>query len=316
MKPVYSFPVEKILYKVHEELPKAVTVGILEGFKNGLQNEIEYVDLDGGLTTVAEVSPAGRVSLSLAYCQFLLMMCHVGLIIHESIAVESALESMSNEEKEQYYKELEKNSPETRYLREVPNLEDAKRYCSNLIDIAKPLLNSKPLTQDEFEEILQKVDYNSELSSRANSLCVYGIVFTLLHEASHVILGQKLDEEGSVQEEIDADHNAFWALCNDFDGKERNTAMMGCLCALASLLFINPSLCQDPHNPHPREDDRLFSFYDILKTEKHSYTEMLVFLLITWATVFSADGFPVLSDSYQETLERQRAFFAKVGKEN
>lgn len=307
----YSFPVERILYKVQQELPKAQTVGLLKGFENGLQNEINIVDRDGRATTIAEVSPNGQVTLSVSYCQFLLLMCHIGLIIHESIAVESELSSMSEENKKLYYKALEIDSPQTRYLRGIPSVEDAKKNCSKLIDTAMPLLQFRPISDAEFKAISEDVNYDSELACYANSLCVYGIIFILLHEASHVILGQELTQEGSIQEEINADHNAFWAMWGDLEGKERNSAMMGCLCALASFLFYNPSLSQD--GIHPREDERLFSFYDILKDEKDSYTEMLVFLLITWATVFAKDNpdFPQLSDSYLQTLERQRAYFAK-----
>ena len=309
----YSFPVERILYKVQEELPKAQTVDLLKGFENGLQHKINLVDRDGKVTVVAEVSPTGQVTLSIAYCQFLLLLCHVGLIIHESIAVDSQLDSMSEDEKEQYHKELEYDTLETRYLREIPSLEKAKIICPALIDIARPLLELRPLSETEYRSICDDVSYDSELATRANSLCVYGIIFILLHEASHVILGQDLNVKGTVAEEIEADHNAFWALYGDLVEKERNTALMGCICALTSLLFFNPSLTID--GVHPREDDRLFSFYDILKDEKSSYTEMLVFLLITWATVYAEDNpdFPKLEDSYIQTLERQRTYLATFG---
>ena len=309
----YSFPVERILYKVQKELPKAQTVDLLKGFENGLQREINLVDQDGRVTTIAEVTSSGRVTLSVAYCQFLLLLCYVGLTIHESIAVDSQLDSMSEEEKEQYHKELEYDTPETRYLREIPSLEEARSICPALIDKARPLLERRPLSKAEFSTICDDISYDSELATRANSLCVYGIIFILLHEASHVILGQNLNEEGTIAEEDAADHNAFWALYGDLEDKERNTALMGCICALASLLFFNPSLTSD--GVHPREDDRLFSFYDILKDEKSSYTEMLVFLLITWATVYAEDNpdFPKLEDSYIQTLERQRTYLATFG---
>ena len=312
----FSFPVERIFYKVQEDLPKAFTVGLSDGFEKGLRHEINLVDRDGCITTVAEVSPSGQVSLSVAYCQFLLLICHIGYIIHESIAVDSALERMSDDEKEEYYKELEIDCQLTRFLREIPSFEKAKEYCSRLIDTAKPLLQHRPLSVEEFEALCRDVSYDSELAGRANSLCVYGIIFTLLHEASHVILGQNLRERGSVQEEIEADNNAFWALWGDLEGKERNTAMMGCLCSLASLLFLNPTLEPDENDPHPREDSRLFSFYDILKDEKTSYTEMLVFLLITWATVVGEENFPILSVSYQHTLESQRAYLSRIGNDD
>lgn len=309
----YTFPVERILYKVQTELPKAKSVGLLKGFENGLQNKINLVDRDGGFTTFAEVSPSGRVTLSITYCQFLLLMCHLGFIIHESFAVNSMLSTMTDRELEQYHRELKFDTSEARYLREVPKYEEASAYCSKLIDIAKPLLNSEPLSETEFKAISEEVEYDSVLACYANSLCVYGIVFILLHEASHIILGQQLTKKGTVLEENEADHNAFWAMWGDLEGKARNSAMMGCLCALASLLFYNPSLIQV--GSHPREDERLFSFYDILKNEKSSYTQMIVFILIIWSKVYVKENpdFPQFSGSYDNTLELQRTYLSKIG---
>ncbi len=307
----YTFPVERIFHAVQEELPKAQTVDLLQGFENGLQKEIQQVDHDGAWTQVAEVSPSGQVTLSVTYCQFLLLLCHIGLIVHDSIAVESALAELTDDELDQYRRELAMYGPLTQILRDVPNVETAVKYSSHLIDLARPLLTSKPISQAEFDALINEVDYNSPLVTRANSLCVYGIVFILLHEASHVILNQDLLSNGNEQDEVEADHNAFWAMWGDLKDVERNTAMMGCICALASLLFFNPSMASD--GVHPREDERLFSFYDILKEEKKSYTEMLVILLAVWATVFYVTDFPILQGTYEETLAKQRAFLAGIG---
>ena len=308
----YTFPVEKIFHAVQKNLPKMQTVDILKGFENGLKNEIKITDRDGAWSEVAEVKPDGQVYLSVTSCQFLLLLCHVGLIVHDSIAVASAVEHMTGVELEEYKRELAIDCPLTRFLKEIPDYETAVMYSSRLIDIAKPLLTKEPLTIEEFNVLTTEVDYNHPFITRANSLCVYGIIFNLLHEASHVILGHDLSKEGNVEEEVAADHNAFWAMFSDLDGKERNTAMIGCICALVSLLFYNPTLESD--GVHPREDDRLFAFYDILKEEKSSYTELLVILLSAWATVFNVEGFPVLEGSYEETLNKQRTFLAGIGK--
>ena len=234
--------------------------------------------------------------------------------MHDSIAVASELEKLTDVELDQYRRELTIDCPLTRFLRDIPDFDTAVKYSSHLIDLARPLLTSKPITQAEFDALVNEVDYDSPLVTRANSLCVYGIVFILLHEASHAILKQDLSSDGNEQEENDADHNAFWAMWGDLKGEQRNTAMMGCICALASLLFFNPSMVSD--GIHPREDERLFAFYDILNEEKTSYTEMLVILLAAWAAVFSINGFPALEDSYEETLTKQRAFLANIGKES
>lgn len=308
----YTFPVEYILHAVQASLPRMQTVGLQKGIELGLKNEIHLVDKDGAWTTMAGVSPGGQVVLSVTYSQFLLLLCHVGLIVHDSIAVASEVARMTDVELEQYKKELSLDCPLTRFLKDIPDYESAVKYSSQLIDIARPLLTDIPLNQGEFDAIITGVDYSSPLVTRANSLCVYGIDFILLHEASHVILAQDLTQAGNVEEETAADHNAFWSMWSDLEGKERNTAMMGCICSLASLLFYNPTLESD--GVHPREDDRLFAFYDILKEEKSSYTEMIVILLAAWAATFQIDSFPFLCDSYEETLCRQRAFLAEIGR--
>lgn len=306
----YIFPVERILYAVQEGLPKAQTVGLLRGFENGLQNEIELVDRDGAWTGVANISPTGKVTLSVTFCQFLSLLCQISLIVHDSLAVEREVEKMTPVKRDEYERELSVDCEMTHYLRDIPDYESVVKYASRLIDIAKPLLTSTPITQEEYNAIDNLGDYESPLATRANSLCVYGIIFIILHEASHAILGQNLYEEGTEQEEIDADHNAFWAMWGDLEGMIRNTAMMGCICALASLLFYNPNLSKD--GVHPREDKRLFSFFDVLKDEKKSYTEMLTIVLSIWATIFGKADFPVLDGSYEETLTKQRDYLYRL----
>ena len=308
----YKFPVEYMLHVVQASLPRMQTVDLLKGFELGLKNEIQLVDRDGAWTTMAGVSPSGQVVLSVTYSQFLLLLCHVGLIVHDRIAVASEVARMTDVELEQYKRELTVDCPLTRFLKDIPDYDTAVRYSAQLINIAKPLLTAVPITDGEYDAVINGVDYGSPLVTRANSLCIYGIDFILLHEASHVILGQDLSQEGNVEEETAADHHAFWSMFSDLDGKERNTAMMGCICALVSLLFYNPTL--EPDGVHPREDNRLFAFYDILKEEKSSYTEMIVILLAAWAATFHVEGFPVLEGSYEGTLNKQRAFLARIGK--
>ena len=78
----YTFPVEYLLEAVQNSLPKMVSVDLSSGLENGLQNEIILTDKDGLITDIARVSPMGQVYLSVSFCQFLLVMCHVGLYVH------------------------------------------------------------------------------------------------------------------------------------------------------------------------------------------------------------------------------------------
>ena len=79
------------------------------------------------------------------------------------------------------------------------------------------------------------------------------------------IINHDFNHYGTTEEEEVADHNAFWTLYSDLEGNERTTALLGILCALVSLIFVNPSLEDDGIHPLPIE--RVFYFYDIVKEE-------------------------------------------------
>lgn len=72
-------PVSKILYSVKEFLSEIKTINIQSVLDKGLKNKIEFVDLDGGHTTMSHITNDGQVVLSIGFCQMLWNICYVAL---------------------------------------------------------------------------------------------------------------------------------------------------------------------------------------------------------------------------------------------
>jgi len=151
-------------------------------------------------------------------------------------------------------------------------------------------------------EELHGYDMISDIGVRINGLYVYAMTFILLHEFSHHSLGHDLQAEGSIDEEVAADYNAFGAIYNDLNDAEKQTAMLGILCSLVSLIFINTNLSND--NIHPKPIDRIFEFFDLIKQDYPKLAGLLCHLFYSWAVYVHDDNFPKQQNSYDETLAK------------
>ena len=87
------------------------------------------------------------------------------------------MEQMTKQELEQFQRELMVDCYETKILKELTDYESTLSYCSRLIDIAKPLLLQRTIAQHELDSLVNNINYKSPISTKANSLCVFGIVF-------------------------------------------------------------------------------------------------------------------------------------------
>lgn len=288
-----SLPIHHLSEIISKNFSALHSLNIPEEIAKGLNPQIRYIE---GLTTIAEISETGRVEISSNYCQMLWLICNIALRIHDSASVSASLAQMNDIEKRTFMQGLKKNCSESEYLRQVFDWEGNIKICSELSNLIKGILNSST-SADSIYKNKYASDLESPLAQRVNSLYCYGINFILLHEYSHHALGHDLSSEGNTQEEKDADANAFWTLCCDLKEKEKTTAMMGVICALSSLLFLNPSLKND--GIHPQENERLFNFYDIIveESQKDSYLQMLVMLLTTWAICCNITDFPKVGEN-------------------
>ena len=317
------FPVYRLNEAITTSFKKIVSLDIAQGIRDGLDPMIYYVDEKGGpLSTIAEIierpilinkNDSNRyVKISATYSQMLWMICSIVLRNHDSIAIKSELEAMSPEEYSKFQQGLLVDSVFTRYER---SLLDQKTVFSESADMLNTIeiLSNRKLSEDEMEQ-LYAYDMTSDIGIKVNSLYVFAMSFNLLHEFSHHSLNHDFKQVGTKEEEEEADHNAFWTLYSDLDGAERKTALLGILCALVSLIFINTKLEDDGIHTLPIK--RIFYFYDIIKEESPNFAGLMCHLFYTWAVYTHDDDMPQWNGPYEETIEEIRNYMLIKEAEN
>ncbi len=309
------FPIYKLNEAITESLQKIISLDIVQGISDGLDSMIHFVDEQGGpLSTIAEIAekkvlmnenePKRYVTISAAYCQMLWMICSIVLRNHDSVSINCEIKKMSQEEYSEFQQELLVDNVVTRC---ECSLLDRDKVFSDSVDMLNKIeiLIQKKLSNEEIEQ-LYTYDMVSDIGTRINSLYVYAMSFELLHEFSHHSLNHDLNQTGTRKEEEEADHNAFWTLYSDLKGAERKTALLGILCALVSLIFVNTSLEDDGIHPLPIE--RIFHFYDIIKEEDNKFAGLICHLFYAWAVYSHDETMPRLDKSYEETIEKIRSY--------
>ena len=309
------FPVYRLNEVISKTFEKTISLDIAQGIRDGLDSMIHFVDEQGGpLSTIAEIidkpilidkdEPKRYVKISAAYSQMLWLICSIVMRNHDSVAINYEIEQMSIEEHKSFLRELEIDNTITKYIRA---LLDQKVVFSESADILNKIeiLSNRKLSDEEMEQ-LYTYDMTSDIGVRVNSLYVYAMSFILLHEFSHHSLNHDFNHYGTTEEEEVADHNAFWTLYSDLKGNERTTALLGILCALVSLIFVNPSLEDDGIHPLPIE--RVFYFYDIVKEESTKFAGLMCHLFYTWAVYVHDANMPQLDGSYDETFDKIKAY--------
>ena len=295
----YSIPISEIFSKVR-------FVNIPEEIAKGLKNEISFVDLDGGLTDAASIDDTGKVEISATYCQILWFICYVAIYLHDYIALSKELSSYNDEKQKQFLNELE-------YCPEL------KMHVIDLFKIQDPLERLVPLTQTiqklskgealspEDIDYISSFNSVSSLSLKTGAAYCYAVVFDLLHEFSHHSLNHDFASEGSIEEEIDADNNAFLTMVCDFNQEEDFSSRIGIISALSSLLFLNPDLKTD--HVHPYSDDRLFGYFDQLDLNEKG-KKYLTIVLTLWSICFDIKDFPKTDErvSVDVTLQKMRTY--------
>lgn len=317
-----NFPVLTLNPNITDAISKIVSIGIADGIKEGLDRQIHLVDEEGGpISTIAEITelPAfinpehkRKVSVSAAYMQVLWIICDIALKNNDAIAVEVEVDKMSPEEKEQYYKELEVNTPETRYLKTLLDKKSIFQKSAEKVDLIE-LICSKKLTEAEMDKVYS-LDMTSGSGVLTNSMYTYAMTFCLLHEFSHHSLGQDFSKEATLDEEIAADQSAFWSMYSDLEGNLKLTAMYGIICSLVSLLFINPKLIDD--GIHPKPVERIFEYYELIKVENPKYAGLLCHLLYTWAVYTRDDEMPKWDRPYNELIYLMKDHLLEIEERN
>lgn len=330
------FPVLALNNNITQLIKKIPTAGILDNIKDGLNNKIRFIDQDCPISDIAHIVKMptdGRscVSLSAAYCQYLWLMCSIiikeldlSVIIEEckrrGISLEHFLEGsrqLVNLPIEQVSKKIPSEYNEVNieqyidHLRRIPELlnntefDNQQKYYTKLLF---ELTRKEHFDLDDFS----RIDINTKYGEKINSVYCFGICFILLHEASHFSLGHMDKENCSIQDEIDADSSSFWSIYSDISEDEKFSANCGVLCALFSLLYLNPTIESD--NIHPTEDDRILSVYELIKEDNSKYTVLLVQSFVYWAKLYQIDEFPTGLQNTEEAVDKIKIFLSKYKK--
>lgn len=316
------FPVLTLNSSITEAISKIVSIGIAEGIKEGLDPEIHLFDEEGGpIQTIAEITELPsflkpehkrKVSVSAAYMQVLWILCDIALKNNDAIAVEVEVDKMSSDEKDQYYKELEVDLPETRYLKTLLDKKAIFQQSAEKVNLIE-LICSKKLSEDEMERV-HSLDMTSGSGVLTNGMYIFAMTFCLLHEFSHHSLGQDFSKEATLEEEVAADQSAFWSMYSDLEGNLKLTAMYGIICSLVSLLFINPQLIDD--GIHPKPVERIFEYYELIKDESPKYAGLLCHLLYTWAVYTRDDNMPKWDRPYDELIYLMKDHLLEIENNN
>lgn len=317
------FPIYRLNGAITEALKKIISLDIAKGIREGLDPMIHFVDEQGGpLSSVAKITERAvvmneneskrYVTISATYSQILWMICSIVMRNHDSVAINNEIERMSPEEYAMYQQELLSDSIFARYERD---LQEEKKVFSDSAEMLNKIeiLSTRKLSNEEIEQ-LYAYDMTSDIGVRINSLYVFAMSFILLHEFSHHSLNHDLKQEGTKDEENKADHNAYWTLYSDLQGRERKTALLGVLCALVSLIFVDTSLEDDGIHPLPIE--RIFHFYDILKEESSNYAGLMCHLFYAWAVYTHDNKMPSLDGPYEETIEEIKSYMLEKETKN
>lgn len=330
------FPVQALNRNITEILKKITSADILGNVNKGLNNNnISFIDVGKAISNVAEINPINnKVIISAAYCQYFWLMCSITIMEIDREVIIKACEQyrislaqfiegtilIVNKSKKQIKEELQlmgyHNVDVEKYIGylkitpELLNNEEYSRRQESYIKLLHELTNNKEFYIDHFSEINIKTLYGE----RINSVYCFGICFILLHELSHFSLGHTDRDSQSVQDEIEADLASFWSIYSDISEDEKFSANCGILCALFSLLFLNPTMESD--GIHPSEEDRIITIYDIIKGDNPKYTILLVSLFTYWAKFHNIRNFPKDLQSTEKSINEIKSFLSNYKKNN
>lgn len=330
------FPVLALNSNITQLIKKIPSAGIYESIKEGLNNEILFTDQDCPISDVAQIvkfpmDETCRVSLSAAYCQYLWLMCAIiireidlsvvieeckrcGITLEQFIKGSKQAVSLSQEQVSQQIPSEYKGiniEQYIDYLKRIPELLNITEFrCQQkyYIKLLSELTGKEEFDLDHFSAI----NINTPYEEKINSVYCFGVCFILLHEASHFSLGHMDKESSAIQDEIEADSSSFWSIYSDISEPEKFSANCGVLCALFSLLYLNPKIESD--NIHPTEDDRIFKVYECIKEDNPKYTVLLVQFFMYWAKIYQIAEFPPNLQNTEDSVDKIKDFLAEYKK--
>lgn len=297
------YPVQALGSNITAILSHVHSVGIRDLVKKGLDNRIKYIDQGSHITSVAEIKPyllrknEAFVELSAAYCQFLWLICDATYKLVDYLTIVSSslefgitpeqFEIAARQISQMPTDEIKRKSGEflldseieqyREYLKRVEGL--VLKFPESIIDELSLAYSLKCREREIDFEKIDRLNLQGKYEALSNSVYCNGIAFILLHEATHYSLGHVWSNPDDGDEEA-ADFDAYWSLYNEVDKAHKFTAGCGILSALFSLLYLNEDLESD--DEHPREDMRIFAFYEVVKDDNPKFLTLLIRSFEIW----------------------------------
>lgn len=330
------YPIQRLNTNITKYLKKIISADILGNINSGLDNEIQLIDQESHITDVASIGTnpltnKNAVRLSTAYCQYFWFISDIALEILDRTIIERACYEANISmnvfrELTKEFKKLPLSLLKSEISKYKAATEQFDTYTTEQF-IAYYESVSEILSDDFWERMrkeyvlaislkdgntpidiasIKEFDMNSKYHERVNSIYCYGIAFILLHELSHHALGHvgKNDVWG---DEENADMCAFWSIFNDITGEQRFSANLSILFVFFSFMQLEPNLSED--GIHKRDDQRLFSIYDLIKHENSKYTVAIISLLNFWAKTNNIKGYPIDLPNEEESINKIKTFF-------
>ena len=324
-----TYPVNKLNCNITHFLNDVVSADILGSVQAGLNSQIELIDDGGHITDIASIasnplSKSTNIRLSMAYAQFLWLLCDVALKIldrnvivsecaKDGISLQTFLKS-TIQARQMTESQIAPYLPPSAhvsyqgymsYLALVPQLLADDFWQKMEQEYAAAMSLMCPSTPVHAEYI-SNINISGPYEERTNSVYCYAIAFLLLHEQAHHALDH-LSKVTDAQDEENADMTAFWSIYADINDDRRITANAAIMCAFFSFLVYDPE--QKLTSDHPTDYRRLFNVYDMIKDENPKYTQLLIGLLDFWAKTNSIPNYPLGLPYTEESVDKIKEFF-------
>lgn len=305
-----TFPVARLFDSVTKVMMQCAEGELESAIKRGLMRRIELIDMDSNITDFARIAPKDgghEVSLSVAGAQFLWILCDVALRMHDLSVLRDVGKELSLQTKVDI---LRLNVSMMQNGKELLNQIQVCQY-ERLLTCAQDLIGDGTKSEDQLIAALdekmgladvlnegmihmnkyESLDMEGEYAKLANSACVRGLAFVLMHEYAHYELQHVKDDSDRKRKEAEADKRAFELLIRNAYGQELFTTVVGVLMAMMASIFKSATSCWTASN-HPAMRDRIFAIYDIIGERNAKYGEMLVTMFRYWAKHNGIAGCP------------------------
>lgn len=252
----------------------------------GLNNRFKYKVTNGTINDIAEVNSLNQIIVYENFCQFLWSFTYAVIVIFDEAFIRPRKENNSN------FKESKRLGVATKILETAFELFSNPKPC-NYYNLPNP--ESKQFSKE------------IQVQATEDVFCI-GVSFILLHEFGHHFLGhtfyQSESANHSKKEEEDADDYAFSVISNHFKKGFGETAKVGIIISLISLIFIDDTLSGGETHPDPHQ--RVKRILENMKIDdNHNLWALAAVAFKLWAFRYNKPlEFPDIAESYKILFDK------------